>query len=120
MKTWQIKEVVNNILNNAFDAVSADKGRIRIKAENGGDTVKISIRDNGHGIDAQTLPKIFEPFYSTKSKGTGLGLSVCRQIISLHNGTIEVESEPGHGATFSITLPDKRRDKTALPGPPAG
>jgi len=69
--------------------------------------VKISISDTGKGIDKAYLPHIFEPFFTTKDpgQGTGLGLSITYGIIQKHNGFIDVESEPGKGTTFVITLP---------------
>jgi signal transduction histidine kinase len=70
------------------------------------DYVEIKISDNGSGISKEDLPRIFEPFYSTKGqKGTGLGLAVIWGIIDNHDGTINVESEIGKGTTFSILLP---------------
>jgi K+-sensing histidine kinase KdpD len=69
--------------------------------------VWLSITDSGAGIDPADLPRIFEPFYSTKTegKGVGLGLSMVYGIIRAHNGTIEVDSEMGRGSTFRIRLP---------------
>ncbi len=71
------------------------------------DEVAIEIRDTGHGIPAAVLPKIFEPFYTTKppGRGTGLGLSICYGIVEQHRGRIEVDSEPGLGSSFRIYLP---------------
>jgi two-component system NtrC family sensor kinase len=72
-----------------------------------GQKVWLSISDTGAGINAEDLPRIFEPFYSTKGdgKGVGLGLSMVYGIIREHNGTIEVHSEPGQGTTFKLVLP---------------
>jgi two-component system NtrC family sensor kinase len=70
------------------------------------DFVEMRIRDTGCGMSADEIPKIFEPFYSTKGqKGTGLGLAVIWGIIDNHNGTIAVESEVGTGTTFVIRIP---------------
>lgn len=104
----QLREVFNNILNNAYDAVPPEKGRINILAENMGGSVKVVIEDNGHGIDKDILDKIFDPFFTTKAKGTGLGLSICKQIVTMHGGEISVESEPGKGTTISVRLPKKK------------
>ena len=103
----QIKEVINNILNNAIDALPEERGRVRVKAENEGDTVAIGITDNGAGIAKDHLDRIFDPFFTTKARGTGLGLSVCRQIIDFHGGSIGIESEPGKGTTVMVRLPNK-------------
>jgi signal transduction histidine kinase len=71
------------------------------------DRVRIIVRDFGSGMDAKTKARLFEPFFTTKKRGTGLGMSVVRQIIELHGGAINVESEPGKGTTFAIDLPLK-------------
>ena len=71
--------------------------------------MKIIIRDNGIGIKSELKNKVFDPFFTTKDvgKGTGLGLTVCHQVIEKHKGHLEVFSEMGEGAEFSITLPIK-------------
>ena len=71
------------------------------------DEVVIEVSDTGHGIAAADLPKIFEPFYTTKppGRGTGLGLSICYGIVEQHLGRIEVDSEPGFGTSFRLYLP---------------
>jgi len=71
------------------------------------DEVMLEVRDTGHGIPAADLPKIFEPFYTTKppGRGTGLGLSICYGIVEQHRGRIEVDSEPGLGSSFRVFLP---------------
>lgn len=109
----QIKELLINIVNNAYDAVGETGGVIEIGAARAGDdAVRVSIADNGKGIDKEHLIKIWEPFFSTKSKGTGLGLSVCRQIVSMHGGTIDIESEPGRGTAVTVWLPTRRASGT--------
>ena len=106
----QIKEVINNILNNACDAVPKDGGRIEIKGIDTGVSIGIVISDNGHGIDNKCISKVFDPFFTTKAKGTGLGLSVCRQIVDFHGGSITIESEAGKGTAVAVCLP-KRKGK---------
>jgi signal transduction histidine kinase len=66
---------------------------------------RVQIIDNGAGMDQKTIRRLFEPFFTTKKRGTGLGLSIVRQIIDLHRGTIDVQSEVGKGTTFTIELP---------------
>ena len=72
-----------------------------------GDNIEIKVADNGNGIPENIRDKIFEPFFTTKEvgEGTGLGLSIVFGIIEDHRGTIDVESEPGKGTKFTITLP---------------
>ncbi|OGF52396.1 MAG: hypothetical protein A2044_02040 [Candidatus Firestonebacteria bacterium GWA2_43_8] len=105
----QIKEVFNNLLNNSFDSISAEKGVIKVEAElKDKDSVIIKITDNGEGIKKEIQDKIFDAFFTTKAKGTGLGLSVCKYIVEIHSGSLTVESKAGKGTTFTITLPLRR------------
>jgi|GEM_PF-1029035 len=104
------KEIINNILNNSFQAINKDDdGRVEVAAsvENRG-TFKISIADNGIGISPQDLSRVFEPFFTKKSKGTGLGLVICKELINLHNGDIYISSEEGIGTTVESVFPIKR------------
>jgi PAS domain S-box-containing protein len=101
----QVKEVFYNILNNACDALPDRGGRIEIGVCNDQNLVKIAFKDNGVGIDKDGLDKVFEPFFSTKTKGTGLGLPVCRQIVSLHGGSMHIESHVGKGTEVYVDLP---------------
>ena len=103
----QIKEVFSNILNNAGDAIIAPDGRIQISAVCEDDSIKITFTDNGSGIDKAHLAKVFDPFFTTKAKGTGLGLSVCQQIITLHGGSIDIQSEQGKWTSVAVSLPWK-------------
>ena len=79
---------------------------IATRAGKGGDSVEITVKDTGRGIQPEFLPHIFDPFFSTKGEGgTGLGLSVSYGIIRNHKGDIRVESKPGVGTTFTVELP---------------
>ena len=102
----QIQQVFVNLLLNAFDAMP-DGGTVHISCADEGQRLTVRIRDEGSGIPAENLRKIFDPFFTTKEvgKGTGLGLSVSYGIVRSQGGTIEVESTPGHGATFTVRLP---------------
>jgi two-component system, cell cycle sensor histidine kinase and response regulator CckA len=116
----QMTAVFNNILNNAKEAMP-NGGAVKITARNisisdsdsmplqEGDYVQISIKDSGIGIPEDILPKIFDPYFSTKrmgrQKGMGLGLSVCFSIIRNHGGHISVDSKKGTGTTFHLFLP---------------
>ncbi|GAA0386406.1 ATP-binding protein [Paenibacillus motobuensis] len=105
----QIKQVLLNMIKNATEAIDElhqeRSGLIRISAERNGHFVKLIICDNGSGISAGALARLFEPYFTTKERGTGLGLAVSRQIINDHGGTIKVSSTKGKGTIFDISLP---------------
>ena len=105
----QMKEVFNNILNNAFDAFNNNTGIIDIESQVNDSTVTIFIRDNGEGIEKKNLDKVFDPFFTTKTQGTGLGLAVCNLAIKLHQGSIVIESDKAKGTTVIVTLPIGRQ-----------
>jgi PAS domain S-box-containing protein len=112
----QIGQVINNLVLNA-DHAMPEGGIIEICAENitltadnkfslpAGPYLRTSFRDHGVGIGPDHLPKVFDPYFTTKQKGSGLGLTVAYSIIDKHNGRMTVESELGHGTTFTIYLP---------------
>ena len=102
----QIKQVFLNLTSNALDACQAGDV-ITVSTEKSGEDIIIRVQDSGKGIQPKDLPKIFEPFFSTKPevKGTGLGLSISYGIIKNHGGRIDVVSEPGQGTTFTVSLP---------------
>jgi signal transduction histidine kinase len=101
-----LRQIVVNLISNALDAVDRD-GRVTVSAEPLGDEVLITIGDTGHGISAEDLRRIFEPFYTTKGrgKGTGLGLAICRQLTAALGGSISVESRTGEGSRFFVRIP---------------
>lgn len=106
----QVKQVLMNIVKNAVEAVMAKPGSdgfIRITAERERSWIKISVHDNGNGMDVDTVSRLFDPFFTTKQEGTGLGLSVSYRIIKNHGGKIDVRSKPGEGTTFTIRLAEK-------------
>lgn len=101
----QMKRVLINIIDNAIDAMNK-KGKITIKTDfDENKRVRIEITDSGPGIQIKDKDKLFLPNYSTKKKGTGLGLSIVNQVISDHNGSIEVKNIRPQGAKFIITIP---------------
>lgn len=105
-----IQQCLMNLVFNALDSMP-NGGKMTLTGGHvtNQDKVWLSLADTGHGIEAQHLPRIFEPFYSTKDdgKGVGLGLSMVYGIIRKHNGNIEVDSDKGQGTVFKITLPTK-------------
>lgn len=110
----QLNQLCLNILVNASQAIDAD-GHIEIHARATDKTrVQIEISDDGCGMDEHTLSHVFEPFFTTKGvgKGTGLGLSIGYSIVKKHAGDIVVQSAPGRGTTFTITLPVKHPQPT--------
>ncbi len=118
-----IQQCLMNLVFNAMDSMP-DGGKMTLTGgrDEDSDTVWLSLADTGHGIDQKHLSKIFEPFYSTKDdgKGVGLGLSMVYGIIREHNGNIEVDSEPGMGTVFKITLPSKPISIEEKQGDPNG
>jgi two-component system NtrC family sensor kinase len=102
----QLNQVFLNLLVNAANAIETT-GEIRIKTWANAGRIYVSISDNGCGIPVEIQTKIFEPFFTTKEvgKGPGLGLSIAYDIIRMHKGDIKVESAPGKGTTFTISIP---------------
>ncbi|WP_289225548.1 sensor histidine kinase, partial [Bacteroides acidifaciens] len=103
----QIEQVLINLLKNAREACGkqADKN-IRVEITTAPANNKImTVSDNGEGILPDVLDKIFVPFFSTKTTGSGIGLSLCKQIMTLHEGSINVKSESGKGSRFILTFP---------------
>jgi signal transduction histidine kinase len=110
-----IHRALLNILSNAVDALSeTDNPRIVVTTKLLQDAVEIVVQDNGPGIAPEKIADLFKPFVSTKgSRGTGLGLPVSRKIMQEHGGDVLVESEPDHGATFTLHLPITPSGKSA-------
>jgi len=100
-----LRQVIINILLNAFQALPQKGGKITIKARKEKKNVNLEIKDNGTGITKESLKKIFNPFFTTKPKGTGLGLSIVHRIVTELGGKINVDSAPEKGSRFLITLP---------------
>jgi PAS domain S-box-containing protein len=129
----QVAQVIQNVVLNAAQAMPRG-GTVAIAARNvhapgadlqaqleEGDFVEVSIRDEGEGIPPEHLPRIFDPYFTTKTTGSGLGLATSYSIVRNHGGAIAVHSEPGRGSTFFIYLPAAQPEvvqDAAPPGPP--
>jgi len=115
-----LRQALLNLARNAAEACALFEGGGRVEVR--GEVVygeamglqRISIADNGPGIPADVLPKLFRPFFTTKAKGTGLGLAVVQKIVVQHGGQVEVRNRPGGGAEFIVTLPLPRRVPEAV------
>jgi PAS domain S-box-containing protein len=132
-----LTQVLMNLLTNASDSLENRTGSIHLSTRRisepdprfqralgvrvvPGDWVLTEVRDTGVGMNAETMGRVFEPFFSTKQKGHGLGLAACLGIISAHGGAILVESEPGCGSCFSVLLPAAEPARAAAAKAPGG
>ena len=120
----QLSQVVMNLIVNAeqamADQVAGRKLRITSEADPASETVRLTVQDSGPGIAPEVRSRIFDPFFTTKEVGvgTGIGLAVSHGIVEAHEGTLQVDSSPGQGATFTVTLPrshGRAVDKAAAP-----
>ncbi|HEX7404079.1 MAG TPA: ATP-binding protein, partial [Usitatibacter sp.] len=104
----QVNQVLLNLVSNSAHAMDKPRGHITVTTRAiGTNAIAIEVEDNGRGIAAEALPRIFDPFYTTKDpgKGTGLGLSIAYKIVAQHGGRIEARSTPGVGTVVTVTLP---------------
>jgi signal transduction histidine kinase len=102
-----LEQVISNLSYNAVESLSGEGGQItvEVRAIEGGRKLRLTVRDNGPGMEREVLSRMFEPFFSTKPGGTGVGLAATREVIRRHGGTIEVESSPGAGTSVHVELP---------------
>ncbi len=107
--THQLHRALLNLLQNGTQAMESNPAgephRLSLRSWQEGSMVCIGVQDTGRGIEENVLERIFTPFFTTKSRGTGLGLAVVKKIIDDHHGTIDVQTQPGRGTTFVISLP---------------
>ncbi|MGD1075802.1 MAG: ATP-binding protein [Thermodesulfovibrionales bacterium] len=99
----QVQQVILNLMFNAMDAMP-DGGTLTFATSHRDGYAEIAVSDTGHGMNDETMDKIFKPFFTTKTKGIGIGLSICKRLIEQHNGEISVSSNES-GTTFSVMLP---------------
>ena len=102
----QMKQAFYNIIKNSFEAMKR-RGILRIRTDMDDSHVRVSFTDNGGGMSAEALSRVFEPYYTTKSSGSGLGLLIVRRIVREHGGELAIESAEGKGLTLTIRLPFK-------------
>ena len=104
-----LQQVLLNLILNGMDAMATqprERRRLSIRTRSSaGGLVEVAVVDLGHGIEPDKLPRVFEPFFSTKPNGMGMGLSISRTIIEAHHGRISAENNTSGGATFRVTLP---------------
>ncbi len=114
MQRGHLSETFINLLKNAQEALG-DKGRVFVTADSHRDhSIEISVRDEGPGIAPDKVGRIFEAYYTTKERGTGLGLAIVKHNVELYGGRVQVESELGNGAKFSLIFPAKALMKPPL------
>jgi len=101
----QIQQVILNLLVNAIEAIDGEDGAVQITTEWRPGSVHIVVADNGHGLTADRIDRIFDPFHSTKAGGMGMGLAICRSIVEAHGGAIRAVPSTPRGLTMAITLP---------------
>lgn len=118
----RLSQVFLNLLINAARAIDeghADANEIRVRTWMEGHQVSVEVADTGHGVAPEHIPRLFEPFFSTRAPGAGagLGLSICHNVVRAHGGRITVESEVGVGTRFVVHLPasEPRREEAPLP-----
>jgi signal transduction histidine kinase len=100
----KLRQAFDNIITNGCQAICGE-GKLSIEIKQNGKSADVIIADTGEGIHPDDLPKIFDPFVTTKKMGVGLGLAISKRVIEDHNGKIHVQSQPGEGTTFTISLP---------------
>lgn len=102
----QLRQVLDNLVRNAVEA-SPRGGAVTIAGGQSAGVPWIEVRDAGPGIPPDSLPRIFDLYFTTKADGTGVGLAVAQQIVAAHGGTIEVDSTPGNGTRMTVRLPQE-------------
>jgi signal transduction histidine kinase len=102
----KIHQVVQNLVRNALEATPSG-GHVRLSVTNGNEyAIHIRVSDDGPGIPPEVLPRIYEPFFSTKETGTGMGMAIVHSLVTMHGGKIEIDSCP-NGSTFDVYVPQR-------------
>ncbi len=105
-----LRSLFTNLIINGMHAMEGRGGSLTVSLSAEDGVARVRVRDTGVGIDADHLPKIFEPYFSTKETGTGLGLAIAKKAVDEHDGSIRVESKPGAGTTFTVEIPTVRKE----------
>jgi len=100
----KLGQVLLNLLKNSLQAMPRG-GELHIAAESSGGNVVLDVTDSGEGIRADDLPRVFNPFFTTKTRGSGIGLALCKKIVEEHKGRISISSVPGQGTSVTVILP---------------
>ncbi len=113
----QPRQASLNILKNAGEALGAQGGGdLAIEVRARGEGVEVVFSDDGPGMDAEHVGRVFDPFFSTKARGSGLGLPLTHQVIAEHGGRIQCSSRPGEGTTFTVWLPGAASSAAGVEG----
>jgi signal transduction histidine kinase len=103
-----LRRALVNLLENALQALEGRTGALEVRVERDAEReswVRVEIRDEGAGMDPETLARLFEPYFSTRDTGTGLGLPIARRAVEQHGGELTANSAPGRGTTMTLRLP---------------
>jgi len=116
-----LKQVLINLVRNGADAIDGT-GTITLRARAGRsgratETVILEVTDTGKGIPPEAEKRLFDPFFSTKETGTGLGLPIAARIVEKHGGTLQYQTQPGHGTTFGVVLPREINESAGSANP---
>jgi signal transduction histidine kinase len=108
----QLKRAFLNLAQNAIESMEG-RGELVVRLAQRGERTAVEFRDRGPGIAAEDLPRILEPFFTTKRGGTGLGLAISARVVERHGGTLRVHSVPGAGTTVTVELPQEAGERLA-------
>jgi len=115
----RLTQALLNLYINAIQAMP-EGGLLTVSAGESAAGLELVVSDSGAGIPDEALRKIFDPYYTSKNTGTGLGLAVVQKVVEAHGGTIRVQSDPGRGTRFTITLPSMEQEEDGYERQPAG
>jgi PAS domain S-box-containing protein len=101
----RVKQVLTNVVKNAVEAAPDRDGKVLVTLSERDGGVRITVEDNGPGMTAGELEKVFQPFYTNKAQGVGLGMSIVKRLVELHGGEVRIDSRTGRGTTVSVDLP---------------